>query len=88
MKKVIVGLLLVLSLASIGFLAYRFVKYTEYDKTINEKKNYIKKMEEELASEEKLIKEAQDKENKIKEENKDKIEELEKWQKRAEKVGK
>lgn len=86
MKKILLILLIVLCLASFGFLAYNYMELSNYDKKINSINKDIKEMKESISDEEKLKKETEEKYNKFMEENKDKIEEIEKWQKQAEEV--
>ena len=86
MKKIIIALLLILSAASIGFLVYDYMEYSKYDKKVEEKKQDLSKMKEELANEEKTKEDRKKELEEIKTKNKTKIEELEKWQKKVKKV--
>ena len=78
MKKVLLVLLLLLTLGSLGFLGYNYMEYSKVDKKIKDVKEDITKMKESISDEEKLKKETEEKYNTFIEENKSKIEEIEK----------
>ena len=86
MKKIIMIFLFLLCSLSIGFGIYNYTEFDKYDKKIVNIKKDIKDMQENIKDEEKLKKESEEKYSKFMEENKDKIEEINKWQEETKKV--
>jgi peptidoglycan hydrolase CwlO-like protein len=86
MKKIILLLLVLLSIASVGYLVVEWTICSDNEMNIKEKEDQIKKIETELSDKKKAVEEANKRLEEVKEQNKDKIEELEKWQKEAKKV--
>lgn len=86
MKKVILIILLLLCAGSIGFGVYNYLEYTSFEKKIDKLKNEISEMKASIKDEEKLKKETQEKYDKFIADNKDKIEEIKKWEEEVKKV--
>lgn len=82
MKKIIAFLSLVLAIVAVVFAVLEVKNYNDEKKKI-EDNTIIQEVEEKIESKEKEIKEKQQEEEKVKIDKKDKIEELEIWQKKV-----
>lgn len=86
MRKVLIVFLFILSSISIGFLVFNYFQYQDNNKKISSIKEDISKMKDSINDEEKLKKQKEEEYNKFIEENKSKIEDIEAWQSKTEKV--
>lgn len=86
MRKVLIIFLFLLSAVSIGFLVFNFMQYQDNNKKISSIKEDISKMKDSINDEEKIKKQKEEEYNKFIEENKSKIEDIEAWQSKTEKV--
>ena len=86
MRKVLIVFLFILSSISIGFLVFNYFQYQDNNKKISSIKEDITKMKDSINDEEKLKKQKEEEYNKFIEENKSKIEDIEAWQSKTEKV--
>lgn len=86
MRKVLIVFLFILSSISVGFLVFNYFKYQDNNKKISSIKEDISKMKDSINDEEKLKKQKEEEYNKFIEENKSKIEDIEAWQSKTEKV--
>ena len=86
MRKVLIVFLFILSSISVGFLVFNYFQYQDNNKKISSIKEDISKMKDSINDEEKLKKQKEEEYNKFIEENKSKIEDIEAWQSKTEKV--
>ena len=86
MRKVLIVFLFILSSVSIGFLVFNYFQYQDNNKKISSIKEDITKMKDSINDEEKIKKQKEEEYNKFIEENKSKIEDIEVWQSKTEKV--
>lgn len=86
MRKVLIVFLFILSSISAGFLVFNYFQYQDNNKKISSIKEDISKMKDSINDEEKLKKQKEEEYNKFIEENKSKIEDIEAWQSKTEKV--
>ena len=86
MRKVLIVFLFILSSISVGFLVFNYFQYQNNNKKISSIKEDISKMKDSINDEEKLKKQKEEEYNKFIEENKSKIEDIEAWQSKTEKV--
>ena len=86
MRKVLIVFLFILSSMSVGFLVFNYFQYQDNNKKISSIKEDISKMKDSINDEEKLKKQKEEEYNKFIEENKSKIEDIEAWQSKTEKV--
>ena len=86
MRKVLIVFLFILSSISIGFLVFNYFQYQDNNKKISSIKEDITKMKDSINDEEKLKKQKEEEYNKFIEDNKSKIEDIEAWQSKTEKV--
>ena len=86
MRKVLIVFLFILSSISIGFLVFNYFQYQDNNKKISSIKEDISKMKDSINDEEKIKKQKEEEYNKFIEDNKSKIEDIEAWQSKTEKV--
>ena len=86
MRKVLIVFLFILSSISIGFLVFNYFQYQDNNKKISSIKEDITKMKDSINDEEKIKKQKEEEYNKFIEDNKSKIEDIEAWQSKTEKV--
>ena len=85
MRKIIIGITSIILCLSIGLFCYVFIQYNNFS---NNGKNNIGKLENKIKIIDKDINKKKEEVNKIKEDNKEKVELLEVWEKELEKVKK
>ncbi len=86
MRKLLVFFLFILSAISVGFLVFNYFQYQDNNKKISSIKEDITKMKDSINDEEKIKKQKEEEYNKFIEDNKSKIEDIEAWQSKTEKV--
>ena len=86
MRKVLIVFLFILSSISVGFLVFNYFQYQDNNKKVSSIKEDISKMKDSINDEEKLKKQKEEEYKKFIEENKSKIEDIEAWQSKTEKV--
>ena len=86
MKKVVLGISVLLLVASIGLFVYLYNKNNEINKEITEFKNNVESVEKAIDDDKKEIDEKEDEYEKLKEKVKVNMEELEIWESIKEKL--
>ena len=85
MKKIIMGITLIVSIVSIIFTSLEIKDYYSIKKS-NDGKKMIDDITKKIEIKEKEIEDKTTEEEKLKEENKDKVEIIESWQKKKEEI--